>query len=172
MLSLIAINLHSWPRCENALFVPAGIFYLLKLKQGKIPKGKCGGDTPSLMSTSPLRLFFTGDGACCSVCHVFALPSNNPFTLCASKSHQFPARLEHNQLLCSQAAEIHSQDNNPACAGETIFCTFLCYRFTTRAWNCLISRFIENLIFICIYLSLNLDMVPRGVAYFGQSKVE
>lgn len=121
MLSLIAINLHSWPRCENALFVPAGIFYLLKLKQGKIPKGKCGGDTRSLMSTSPLRLFFTGDGACCSVCHVFALPSNNPFTLCASKSHQFPARLEHNQLLCSQAVEINSRDNHPACSGRDNF---------------------------------------------------
>ena len=130
MLSLIAINLHSWPRCENALFVPAGIFYLLKLKQGKIPKGKCGGDTPSLMSTSPLRLFFTGDGACCLVCHVFALPSNNPYTPCASKSHQFPARLEHNQLLCSQAVEINSRDNHPACSGRD---NFFVHFFATAA---------------------------------------
>ena len=89
---------------------------MLKLRQGKIPTSKCGGDTRLLMSKSPLRLFFTGDGAWCSVCHVFALPSNNPFTLCSSKSHQFPARLEHNQLLCLQAVELNSQDNNPACA--------------------------------------------------------
>ena len=125
------------------------------------------------MSTSPLRLFFTGDGACCSVCHVFALPSNNPFTLCASKSHQFPARLEHNQLLYSQAVEINSQDNNPACAGRDNFLYISLLPLHDYGVELPDFTFYRELnFFIYIYLSLNLDMVlrsstPRGLAYFG-----
>ena len=30
------------------------------------------------------------------------------------------------------------------CTCITFFCTFLCCRYTTTTWNCLVSRFVEN----------------------------
>ena len=36
------------------------------------------------------------------------------------------------------------QGKQQLCTCITLFCTFLCRRYTTTAWNCLISRFVED----------------------------